>query len=158
MMARLLSCWAFTFLIFSLCILATSLYSSQVACPFFQRWSILFFSQSLSKGSLFSQASLLPHQFVLWHMGTCSYAFKNSFLKDVQLFCTPVPQDWPTRNSPDQLPQQLKVRPPEVQGSSFADLIADFNKNGELLLFSSHYAQENLTIILPTVLICKQQF
>ena len=89
-MARLISCWAFAFLIFSLHILVTSLYSSQVACPS-SKGDQFSFSQSLSKGSLFSQAGLLPHQPILWHMGTgCSCAFKNSFLENAQTSCTPV--------------------------------------------------------------------
>ena len=43
-----------------------------------------FFFLCPSKSSLYSQASCLPHWFILWHIGTaCFYAFKTSLLKYV---------------------------------------------------------------------------
>jgi len=58
------------------------------------------------------------------------------FLRRNVSFLEPfVLQDYHTRDSPNQCPELLKVFPPKVQGSSFADPPPDLTKNKELYHF-----------------------
>lgn len=87
-LTRLSSCWSLAFLRFSL---HKCLHIPCTLCELHGPSSTLFFSQCLSKSSLFSHTGLLPCWLIFWHRGTaCSCAFKTFFLRNNQPSWTPL--------------------------------------------------------------------